>query len=184
MINIGVSQGLAFSLILSTLYITPIFHIFEKRIQNLLLNISISTLSFVDDVLFISQEKSYEKSNTSLFCSYNIIFSLFKQFELVIEHNKLEVFHFSRATKNYNPLPLDLELLEGPLLWPKDDWRYLSFFFDRKLSFCHHIHFYSNKALSTIKDMKILDNSTRRLLPSHKWLLYRTCVMPITLYGF
>jgi len=116
MINIGVSQGLAFSLILSTLYITPIFHIFEKRIQNLLLNISISTLSFVDDVLFISQEKSYEKSNTSLFCSYNIIFSLFKQFELVIEHNKLEVFHFSRTTKNYNPLPLDLELLEGPLL--------------------------------------------------------------------
>jgi len=63
-------------------------------------------------------------------------------------------------------------------------WQYLGFFFDKKLSFHQHIHYYANKALSTIKDMKMLGNSIRGLSPMHKQLLYRTCVFSITLYGF
>ena len=43
---------------------------------------------------------------------------------------------------------------------------------------------YANKALSTIKDMKMLGNLTRGTSSIHKHLLYRTCVLPITLYGF
>ena len=107
---------LTVSLILFTLYIAPIFHIFEKKTQNLLLNISTFTLLFFDDGSFISQKKSYKKSNASLFCSYSIIFSFFKQFRLMIEHNKLEVFYFSKATKNYNLSLLDLGSLERLLL--------------------------------------------------------------------
>ena len=99
---------------LSTLYIASIFHIFKKRTNSLSSPIFISTLSFVDNGLFISQEKSYEKSNTNLFCSYSIIFSLFDQFGLVIEHNKSEVFHFSRAMKNTKLSFLNLRPLEGP----------------------------------------------------------------------
>jgi len=174
----------AVSPILSALYIAPIFHIFEKRTHNLLLNISVFTLLFFDNSIFISQKKSYEKSNTSLFCSYSIISSFFKQFRLMIEHNKLEVFYFSRVTKNYNPLLLDLGPLGRFLLQSKKNWRYLSLFFNRKLSFYHHIHFYSNKALSTIKDMKMLGNSTRESLISHKWLFYRIYVILIALYSF
>ena len=102
----------------------------------------------------------------------------------MIEHNKSEVFHFSRATKNFDLSPLDLRSLEGSILWLKDKWRYLGFIFDRKLLFQYHIHFYSNKALSIIKSMKMLGNSTRRLLPLYKWLLYRMCIMPIALYDF
>jgi len=30
----------------------------------------------------------------------------------------------------------------------------------------------------------MLDNSTRDLSPIHKRLLYRTCILPIALYGF
>ena len=71
-------QKSTLSPILSALYITFVFHIIEKRIQNLLSPISISTLSFVNDKLFISQEKSYEKSNANLFYSYSIISSLFE----------------------------------------------------------------------------------------------------------
>jgi len=47
-----------------------------------------------------------------------------------------------------------------------------------------HICFYSNKALSTIKGMKMLGNSTKGLSPSHKHLFYRMYIMLITLYGF
>ena len=32
--------------------------------------------------------------------------------------------------------------------------------------------------------MKLLGNSTRELLSYNKHLLYRTCILPIVLYGF
>jgi len=72
----------------------------------------------------------------------------------------------------------------GPLLTPKPIWRYLGFFFDRKLSFWHYCHYYATKNLSTIKAIKLLGNSSRGLSPLHKRLLYHTCVLPIVLYGF
>jgi len=149
------------------------FSYIKKRTKNLLTPIPVSILLFVNDRLFVSQKKSYKKSNASLFCSYSIISSLFNQSRLVIKHNKSEVFHFSRSTKNNNLPPLDLKPLRGPLLKPKDMWRYLGFFFNKKLSFHQNIHYYANKVLSMIKGMKILENSTRGLSTTHKWLLYR-----------
>ena len=50
--DLGISQGSALSLILSTLFISPIFQIFKKRVKNL--KISILFLSFFNDGLFIS----------------------------------------------------------------------------------------------------------------------------------
>ena len=75
-------------------YIALIFHILEKRTKNLSIPILIYFLLFVDNNLLISQAKKFEKSNTSLFYSYSIISSLFKQFRLVIEHDKSKVFLF------------------------------------------------------------------------------------------
>ena len=49
-----VSQEFTLSPILSALYIAPIFYIFEKKTQIILPHISVSTLSFVNDSLFIS----------------------------------------------------------------------------------------------------------------------------------
>jgi len=138
----------------------------------------------VDDELLIFQEKSYEKLNANLFCSCNIISSIFNQFSLVIKHNKLKVFYFSRSTKNIHLTLLDLRPLEGPLFYLKDMWWYLVFFFDKKLSFYQHVYHYTNKALSTIQSMKMLKNSNRELSPIHKYLFYKTCVLSIALYGF
>jgi len=73
-------------------------------------------LSFINDKLFISLDKNFEKSNANLVCSYNIITFLFKQFGFAIEYNKSKVFHFSRFTKNFDLSPLNLESLEGPIL--------------------------------------------------------------------
>ena len=171
--NVSVGQGPALSSILPALYITLISHIFEKRTKSFLSSIPISTLSFVDDRLLISQEKNYEKLNTSFFCRYNIISFLFTQFSLIIKQKKSEIFHFLRSTKKIYPSPLDLHLLGDLLLYSKDTWRYLGFFFNKKLSFWHHIHHYANNALSTIKDMKILGNSNKGLFPMHKRLFYK-----------
>ena len=115
-VDVDVGQRLVFFSILFILYITPIFHIFKKRNSSLLSPIFISTLFFVDDGLFISQEKNYKKSNTNLFYNYSIISSLFKQFCLTVEHNKLEIFYFSMIMKNFNLPSLNLRLLGGSFL--------------------------------------------------------------------
>jgi len=84
----------------------------------------------------------------------------------------------------FNLSLLDLTILEGPILCSKETWYYLGFIFDRKLTFYHHIDFYANKTISTIKSMKILSNLLRSLIPFQKHLLYRVCILPIVLYRF
>ena len=180
-INFGVRQGSALSLILSALYLSPILHIFEKHLKTL--KIPISIILFIDDGLFISQNKSISHSNANLFCSYNVISFLLSKFGLIMEHGKMEVFHFSRSQEAFNPPPLNLSALGGPILLPKNSWQYLGFIFDRKLTFQHYIEFYTNKAISTVKWMKILGNSSRGINPIQKRRLYKCCALSITLYG-
>jgi len=92
-VDVGVGQGLALSSILSALYILPVFHIFKKHLK--ILKIPVSILSFVDNGLFIVQNKSLTVSNSILFCSYNIVSSILGKFGLVLEYGKTEVFYFS-----------------------------------------------------------------------------------------
>ena len=96
----------------------------------------------------------------------------------------MEVFHFSRSTGIFNPPPLNLSALGGPILCPKNTWKYLGFYFNRKLLFHHHIDYYVNKAISTVKCIKILGNLSYCPIPYQKHLLYWSCILPITLYGF
>ena len=132
------------------------------------LNLKISILSFVDDSFLIIQSKSFQTSNTRLFSSYNVAFNLLSKFGLLVEYSKTEVFHFSRLQKIFSLSPLDLSPLGGPILYPKDLWRYLGFIFDKKLLFHQYIIFYTNKAISIVKCMKILDNSTKGLNSQQK----------------
>ena len=60
----------------------------------------------------------------------------------------------------------------------------MGFIFDCKLDFHKHIDHYANKALSTVKCMKLLGNSLCGISPLQKSLLYRCCILPIALYGF
>ena len=138
-VNMGVGQESALSPILSALYLSLFLYILEKHLKNL--KIPIFILSFVDNGLIIAQNKSIDISNAHLFCSYNILLKLLIDFSLVIKHGKTEIFHFNRSYRIFNPLPLNLSSLGGPSLCPKDTWKYLGFFFDRKLTFYQHISY-------------------------------------------
>ena len=127
---------MALSPVLSTLYLSPLFHIFEKWIKNL--NILVFIFFFVDDGLFITQ-KNIVVSNLNLFCSYHIMTFILEKFSLIVEHGKTKVFYFSRLHSMFNPLLLNLSTLGGPILWPKNSWKYLGFSFDRKLIFQQYV---------------------------------------------
>jgi len=158
-VNIGIGQGSALFPILSALYLAPIIKTFKKRIKNLNKEIPTDILSFVDNGLLISQEKSYSLFNFFLLCSYNIVSKILIDTGFVMERNKTEIFHFIRA--QYPPnLSINLITIGGPIINPKPIWRYLGFFFNRKLNFHYHIHFYATKCLFTLSAMKMLDNSS------------------------
>ena len=127
-VNVGVGQGSALSPILSALYLFPLLYILEKCLK--ILNIPVSLISFVDDSLFISQNKSIDVLNSQLFCSYNVLSGLLDKFGLNIKHSKTEMFHFNRSHGTFNPSPLDLLPLGGPILHPKNSWKYLGFIFN------------------------------------------------------
>ena len=129
----NVDQDSALSPILSALYILLIFYIFEKISKNIKIPVSFFSLLTID-FYFNSQEKSFEKSNTFLFCSHTIILFLINQFGLVIEYRKSKVFHLSSLS------PLNLSPLRGPTLHLKDNWKYLDSIFDKKLLFQQHVH--------------------------------------------
>jgi len=92
-VNVRVGQGSALSPILSFLYLFPFLYILENRLKNL--RIPVSIFSFVDDGFIVAQNKSFDISNSQLFCSYNVLTKLLDSFGLVIEHSKTEIFQFS-----------------------------------------------------------------------------------------
>jgi len=180
--NVGVGQNSALSPILSALYLSLFIYILENRLKNL--KIPTSFISFVDNGLFISQSNLIDISNSRLYCSYNSLTNLLEKFGLVVEHSKTEIFHFNRFYGVFNPPPLNLSPLGRNILLPSNTWKYLGFIFNRKLTFHQHVDFYTNKAIFTVKYTKLLGNSSHGINFLQKRFLYRSCILPIALYGF
>jgi len=114
-------------------------------------------LSFVDNGLLISQEKSYSLSFLFLLYSYNIMSKILLNAGFIMEHNKSEYFHFMRSY-HFPNLSINLFSVGGPILFSKPIWQYLGLYFDQKLNLYHHIYFYATKCLSTLNTMKMLGN--------------------------
>ena len=159
--------------VLSALYLSLLFHIFEEWLKHL--KIPIYILSVLDNELFIAQNKFLVVSNLNLFCSYHIMISLLKKFGLIIKHGRFLFFQitwcfWSSSTRSHN-IKRSHSLTQ----------QYMAVF---GVHFWQYVDFYTNKVISTIKCMKMLGNSSRSLIPTQKRLLYRCCVLPITLYDF
>jgi len=120
-VNVGVGQRSAF-------YLSPFLYILENHLK--ILNIPVLLISFVDDGLIITQNRSIDILNSHLFCSYNVLSNLLVKFGLTIEHSKTEVFHFNRSHGSFNLPPLDLSPIGGPIFHPKNSWKYLGFIFN------------------------------------------------------
>ena len=176
--DVGMGQGSALSPVILAIYLSPLLWQFQLEAEEAFI------MSYVDDGTIIVQSPTWGENLTKLKAAYKVVFELTESLGLVLEHDKLEVFHFSRKSGDFNP-PVDLGFApftgETPLK-PNTFWRYLGFVFDRSLLFREHTKRYTNKALTSVKAMLRLGNSIRGLSPKHKRLLYRTCVIPVATY--
>ncbi|KAJ2921831.1 hypothetical protein H1R20_g15269, partial [Candolleomyces eurysporus] len=130
-------------------------------------------ISYVDDGDIIVQSSEIDTNCVMLRHAYGIVFELFTRSGLALEHDKTELFHFTRARMGFDRT-LDLGYApytgDNPLK-PKTYWRYLGFYFGRKLTFQEHVRYYATKALTTVMAMRMLGNSTRGLSPRNKRIL-------------
>jgi hypothetical protein len=115
--NVGVGQGSVLSPILSTLYIAPIFHMLNLWIMN---HSSVDSLplsfflSFVDNGLLIATDSSYTKTHDTLRRVYTHILSLFRDFGLIMEHSKMELFNFALSPGDTRSLSPSMDLGFAP----------------------------------------------------------------------
>jgi hypothetical protein len=101
----------------------------------------VDLMSYVDDGTFIVSSWKVEDNLPLLKEAYGFVHNAFSSLGLILEHNKSKVFHFSHVQRFSNPA-IDLGFApydEATPLKPKPIWRYLGFFFDRKLLFQEHV---------------------------------------------
>jgi hypothetical protein len=97
--DVGMGQGSALSSVESALYFAPVLAIFNQWAAHL----NVTVLSYVDDGTLIVQSKSWDSNLRILREVYGIMFNLLTEFGLVLEHDKSELFHFSRKPGDDNP---------------------------------------------------------------------------------
>ena len=119
--NVRVDQGTVLSPIISAIYLVLIIKIFKKRIKNLKEKITTNILSFVNDSLLISQEKSYNLFSSFFLYRYNIMSKILLDSGLVMEYSKSKMFYFTRFQHSLNP-SIDLISASSPILTPKPIW--------------------------------------------------------------
>jgi hypothetical protein len=106
-----------------------------------------------------------------------------------VEPEKTELIFFRNRTKKAAPpsqicLPLpasmeqtDYQVSAAPML------RYLSFFFDIRLDWSHHVEVMCNRTRATIKSLQLLGNSVRGLDHTRWRLAYNAICLPVLTYG-
>lgn len=219
----GVGQGSSLSPVLTGLYLAPLLHRVAATEQVMRLSIAGETHTlrqpwtpkqmaanghasvqfFVDDGLIHVAGKLGPGAEPEDQLKYNCVL-LRQVFERVhgyltraglgIEHDKLELMHFTRRRagaangpwSDGQPLGPSLKIRAsgGPILVrPASTMRYLGFYLDPRLTFKEHVRFYATKACSTVTAMRMLGNSVRGMSPVDRRRLYISNVLPLVTYG-
>ena len=118
--DVGVGQGSALSPVLSAIILAPLSKLF-KFVKGLL---SVTLVTYVDDGSCVVESKETATNVVILRMAYSVMVGYFIAAGLAMEHDKNELFHFSRARKGWD---LGIELgfgpyVDGVLLKPKKYW--------------------------------------------------------------
>ncbi|RXW14227.1 hypothetical protein EST38_g11621 [Candolleomyces aberdarensis] len=96
--DVGVGQGSALSPVLSVLVIAPVMKFFRIRSVGL----ACTLISYVDNGDIIVQSPEIATNCVMLRHAYGIVFDLFTRSSLALEHDKTELFHFTRARTGFD----------------------------------------------------------------------------------
>ena len=99
--SVGMGQDSALSPILSALCLVLVLWQAALDVPE------VALMFYINDGTIIVQSKIWGANLTKLRSAYSVVFELIQSLGLVLEHDKSEVFHFSRKSGDANP-PVDL----------------------------------------------------------------------------
>jgi ribonuclease HI len=180
----GIPQGSPASPILFLLYIRPLFDAINSRH-----GAAIWMPSYIDDVALCVSGPTRVANARLLEDAAQTAFSWAASNAVLFDDSKTEMLHFDRKRKNdYEPqesvtLPNGTVVPPGTKGVAPDVVRWIGIWFDRKLTFRHHV---TVKAASGKRAMGMLQrmaNTEAGLSPAAVRQLYVSCILPVMTYG-
>lgn len=92
--------------------------------------------------------------------------------------------HYTNTRTTYSPA-ITLPGKDGNNITLKADLtvKWLGMYFDRKLTFNHHVKAMAARAEKTVNRLSMLANTIKGLSQKHVRTLYTSCVLPVLTYG-
>jgi ribonuclease HI len=175
----GLPQGSPISPILFMLYIEPVFKLGS--------NISINRYGYADDMAFLSTSTTLEKNCTILRQKWEEVLSWGQSQGITFDFEKSELLHLTKNRKHKNP-PISVVKPDKTThtvtpIAEKATLRWLGVFFDRKLTFKHHVDYWSTKAARIANGIRTLGTLANGPSPKLMTQAIKACVLPIAYYA-
>ena len=132
-IGTGIPQGSPVSPILFLFYVSPLFEVMRLKHPHVICP------SYIDDICLLVEGDPPEENATEL---EEVVATCFKWGEenaVAFDDPKSELMHYYKARKKVENPYVNVILPNGTCIEASDIQRWLGFWFDRKLSWKHHI---------------------------------------------
>jgi ribonuclease HI len=169
-VDTGIPQGSPVSPILFLIYISPLF----KELTGVAIH------SYIDDIALSSWSKSPVRNICTLEREVEKLITAGRSSAVEFDLAKTELIHFSTA---HQPITTSLTMPDGASIQPKEVLRWLGVWFDRKLSWNHHVSLRTDQARGVFLRMSRLANTERGLSPKAMRQLYFACVSSVSDYA-
>src|SRR5690606_8062545 len=174
-VETGILQGSPTSPILFIIYLQPLF----VRLQQA--DLTISTLSYMDDVALVTQSPSLETNTATLEAGADIAFDWAAANAVAFDDPKSEIIHFHRK-HNFTATTHQLRLPNRTMVAPKACLRWLGVWLDSKLSFKEHVKIKVAAAQRSLALICQLANIEKGPSVAGMRQLYQVCVVSVADY--
>ena len=139
--------------------------------------------SYIDDTCLLVEVDSPEENATELEEAVATCFEWGKENAIAFDDPKSELMHYYKARKKVENPYVNVVLPNGTCIEPSDVQRWLGFWFDRKLSWKHHIQTGTASAMRVFMALSRVGNTERGLSQSALRQLYQSCITTVADFG-
>jgi len=174
----GIPQGSPTSPILFLIYLRPLFDKLNA------IHPSLKVPSYMDDVALVATGCS-ERINCKILAeAASTAFRWAERNAVAFDDSKSELMHFTLKQKEDTSDNAKITLPNGAIISPSSKaLRWLGVWFDRKLSFKHHVNTKVASAKRALGCLQRLANTESGLHPAAVRQLYMACITPISDFG-
>lgn len=173
-VETGIPQGSPISPILFLIYIRPLFDRLKTKFP------AVGVPSYIDDVALVFTGKNIRTNVKVLSEIARDAFAWASENVVTFDDSKSELIHFTTQRQAPNQ---SITLPNGTIVQPTECLRWLGVWFDRKLSFNHHVQHKATASRRALSALQGLANTEEGLSQTAVRQLYISTVCSVADYG-